>query len=140
MQTPLFPELSLDIALSLPGLTVPSVGRPRPRCPWTDLVANWGASYQSLSNADVTRNINASFSTGGNDLSFGLGAHLGVFDKVAEVREAGILQRLEGSGFKPASDFISGQIMTPAKMVEANLEYQTIQAPGELRPQQIRYR
>lgn len=127
---PNFPELSLEIALGLPGLSIPGLGRPRPKCAWTDVVKNWDSTYQSLSGLDVTRNINANFSTGGNDLSFGIGAHLGFFDAVAAKRTAGILQRMEGQGFKPVTDFISGQIETPSQLAKRNVEAQLIEAPG----------
>src|SRR3989344_3633033 len=126
---PLFPELSLDLALGFPDINLARVGRPRSRCPWTDIVANYGDTYQSLSNLDVSKNINASFSTGGNDFSFGIGAHLGFFGKVAGTKNAGILSRLEGGGFKPVTDFISGNIQTPSQMAKANVEEQMIRAP-----------
>src|SRR3989344_4094676 len=61
---PLFPELSLDLALGFPDINLSRVGRPRPKCSWTDIVANYGDTYQSLSNLDISKNINASFSTG----------------------------------------------------------------------------
>ncbi|HWQ99253.1 MAG TPA: hypothetical protein VN397_00195, partial [Candidatus Methylomirabilis sp.] len=130
-QPPNFPLLSLEFALGLPDLfpNIPGMGRPRPKCAWTDIVSNWESSVQSLDNLDVSRNISANFSTGGSDLSFGMGAHLGAFDHIAGKREAAILERIEGQGFKPVKDFISGQIETPSQLAKRDIEAQLIENP-----------
>jgi hypothetical protein len=126
-QPPNFPELSLEFALQLPGL-LNTVGRPKPTCSWTDIVANWDTSYQSLSNVETIQNIRSNFQVGGNDISFGIGAHMAFFDFVAEKRFAGVQERLEGQGYRSVTDFISGTIETPAQTVQRSVEHQLVEA------------
>lgn len=128
---PRLPELALDLALSIPELTLTGIDRPRPKCAWTDVVDNWEASVGSLSNVESIRNIRGTFTTGGNDIAFGIGANLAFFDFVAEKREAGVLDRLEGGGFKNVEGFLSGNIETPAAVVQRNIEAQIVEQPNE---------
>lgn len=125
---PNFPELALEFQLSIPGL-LNEIKRPAPKCSWTTITQNWEQAAQSLDNVESIQNIRSSFSQGGNDISFGVGAHLAFFDAVAAHREAGLQERLEGQGYKSVNDFISGTIETPASAVKKAAEYQLIEAP-----------
>lgn len=127
---PNFPNLALEFALGLPDLTLSGIQRPRPKCSWTDITQNWEQSSQSLDNVESIRNIKANFSTGGNDIAFGLGAHLAFFDFVAEKRQAGIQERILGNGYKDVKSFISGKVETPAETVQRSIENQIIENPA----------
>ena len=127
---PNFPQLGLEFALGLPGLSIPGLGRPRPKCSWTDIVDNWEASASTIDNLNAFNNIKGSFSTGGNDVAFGVGANLAFFDFVAEKQYAGILDRREGSGFKSVQNFVSGAIETPGETVRRSIENQIIENPA----------
>ncbi len=128
---PNFPELALEFALSIPEIAVPGIPRPTPRCPWNQFRDNWKEAASSMSNVETLGNIRGTFTTGGNDIAFGIGAHMALFDAIAEHREAGILERLEGGGFKPVEDYVTGNIKTPASVVEANLNQQLIYGPAD---------
>ena len=122
--------IALEFALTLPELTLNGLNRPRPKCAWTDIVDNWEATASSLDNATSLQAIRGTFSTGGNDVAFGIGLNTAVFDAIAEKREAGILDRLEGGGFKSVQNFISGNIETPASVVNRSIEQQIIEQPN----------
>jgi hypothetical protein len=127
---PNFPQLSLEFQLGIPQLGLNAVQRPRPKCSWTELASNWEQSVQSMDNLNVLENSRANFTYGGNDISFGVGAHLALFDAIAEKRSGGILDRLEGAGFKPVTDFITGNIQSPASVVEAQFTNNLITYPS----------
>lgn len=127
---PNFPQLALDIAIGLPGFELNAVQRPRPKCAWTTVVSNWEQSYQSLSNAESLTNIRANFSSGGNDVSFAVGSHLAFFNAVGEARYNGIQERILGQGYKDVTNFISGNIETPAQTVQRSIENQVIENPA----------
>lgn len=129
---PNFPELSLEFMLSIPDIALPGIERPVPRCPWNQFKSNWKAAAASMSNVESLGNIRGQFTSGGNDLAFGIGAHVALFDALAEHREAGILERLEGGGFKPVTDYLTGNISTPSAVVQAELNQQLIVNPSEI--------
>jgi hypothetical protein len=127
---PQFPQLALEFAMNFPELGLTTMNRPHPKCSWTDIVHNWDASAQSLSNLDATKNISSNFTVGGNDVSFGIGAHMGFFDYVAEKRYEGIQTRVLGGGYKDVSNFLSGSIETPAETVRRSVENSLIENPA----------
>lgn len=126
-QPPRFSALMLQFQLTIPSLALNGIARPKPKCAWTDIVSNWEATYASLDNLTSFQNIKGNFTVGGNDVAFGLGLNTAFFDAVAEDREAGILQRLEGKGYKPVQNFLSGNIETPASLVQRNTEAQIVE-------------
>lgn len=127
---PQFQGIDLAFALSIPDLAIQGIARPKPKCEWTDVVNNWSATADSLDNAVALSSIKRSFSVGGNDISYGIGLHTAFFDYVAEKKEAGILDRLEGRGFKSVEDLVSGNIRTPASVVQENINEQIIRQPN----------
>lgn len=127
---PRFQGIALQFALRLPTYYLTGINRPKPKCDWTTIVSNWEASKDSLSQQDVIKNVSGSFTTGGNDVSFGLGLNVGFLDLMAERREAAILDRLEGKGFKSVQSLISGNIKTPAAVVEQDINEQIIRQPN----------
>src|SRR3989344_319237 len=128
---PNFPQLALEISLQLPMYDLHAIQRPRPKCDWTDVTRNWSQAAQSLDNVAALQNIRANFSTGGNDISFVTGAHLGFFNALAEARYAGIQERILGRGYKDVTNFISGNIETPADAVKEQFNQATIRNPTE---------
>ncbi len=127
---PNFPQLSLELALSFPELSVDAIQRPRPKCSWSEITQNWDTASQSLSNLESIQNIRGYFSTGGNDVAFGIGAHVAYLNFVEERRQAGVLERLAGGGYKDVKSFISGKIETPAALVERQVEANIIEKPA----------
>ncbi|MBD3251506.1 hypothetical protein GF380_03565, partial [Candidatus Uhrbacteria bacterium] len=103
---PNFPELALDFSLSVPDINL-AASRPTPRCPWNQFRDNWKTAASSFSNVESLGNIRGTFTSGGNDFAFGTGAHVAMFDAVAEHREAAILERLEGRGYRAVEDYVT---------------------------------
>ncbi|MCW1892154.1 MAG: hypothetical protein KIH65_002825 [Candidatus Uhrbacteria bacterium] len=127
---PRFQGIDLQFALSIPDFAINGIKRPKPKCAWTQIVSNWNATADSLDNAVALHSIKSSFNIGGNDIAYGIGLNTAFFDTVAQKKEAGVLDRLEGRGFKSVQDMISGNVRTPASVVEENVKEQIIRQPN----------
>jgi len=126
-QPPRFSAIALQFQLTIPSVALNGVARAKPKCAWTDIVSNWDATAASLDNVTSFKSIKANFSAGGNDVAFGLGLNTAFFDAVAEKREAGILQRITNGGYKDVTNFLSGNVETPASLVKRNTESQIVE-------------
>ncbi len=126
---PNWQAVNLQLALSIPDLAIP-LKRPTPKCPWSQLTHNWSTAAASLSNADALANIGATFQMGGNDLSYALSLHTPLLDAIAGKEQGAILDRLEGGGYKPVTDFVTGNIKTPSQTVRENFNQQLIYQPA----------
>ncbi len=127
---PSWQAINLSLALSIPDIAIP-LKRPTPKCPWAQLTRNWSTAAASLSNADALANIGATFQTGGNDLSYAVALHTPLLDAVAGSEQGAILDRLEGMGYKPVKDYVTGSIKTPSQTVKEQFDQQLIRGPAE---------
>jgi hypothetical protein len=127
---PQFPLINLELALNFPQLGLNTIGRPHTKCAWTDVMQNWDATAQSLSNLDASKHMSANFTVGGNDVSYSVGVMSAFFSKVAEDRYNGVQTRLLGNGYKDVSNFLSGAIETPASAVQRGVENKLIENPA----------
>ncbi len=113
-------------------------GGPQPRCSWNDFTENWKNAPETMfSDQALLERFNVSLKTSQGDL----GAALDIFGKVdniiAQKKLANQLDRLEGQGFKPVTDIISGDIRTPAQVIKKETDSITGGKQAELSAGQI---
>lgn len=118
------PQTLLRIQLSL-GNFLPSQGRfsrPQARCDFNDVIQNYNQVYQSLSNTDVLRNIDANLNTNSNDLGVAFNIFGRSMEYVTHQQDTAEKDRKEGNGWRTLSDMVSGRIRTPSDTIreEAN--------------------
>ncbi|MFA7245272.1 MAG: hypothetical protein WC070_03795 [Candidatus Magasanikbacteria bacterium] len=148
-------QLNIQISLSkiyddLNGVTAPKAGLsgssnasgsgPQTNCKWSDFKKNWGSLDEDLNNIGID-NISEKFTMSLNatqgDFGVALGALMKVDRLVAAQKEASINERLEGEGFKSLVSLISGDIKTPAALLQEEGKALTGKNQGELSANQI---
>lgn len=125
-------ENLLNIQLSLGNFFGGSQGRfqrPRPRCDLQQIAQNYENLYTTLSNAEVSDLVNFSFSPGGSELGVTasiLGRSIGkISSDIGKKRS----DREETGGFKAVEGIISGNVKTPASVVQREIESGLIEQP-----------
>ncbi len=123
----------LNIQLSL-GNFLPSTNsafsRPRPNCSFQQIVSNWDTFATTLSGDQLLRNINANFNTNSSDV----GAALQIYGRTAIKVDTGISKAIadrgEDGAFKGVTDVVSGNVRTPASLIEENTREQLVDGPN----------
>lgn len=132
-------QLKASITISIDQLYATGPGEgPQPSCNWQQLTQNWeNASAESITGVgsaeDFFRTMNVEESDFG--ISLGLMAQLGNIQAGKE-KEAEI-DSLVGEGFKPVTDLISGNVKTPAQVVQEETMAITSKQQTELSAEQI---
>jgi len=111
-------QLNLQVSLSRIYDNENGTGGPRaPNCSYQSFVEDWGNIDELYTGDAIAERFNASLSVTQGDFGVALQAQGKLDRNVAKAREASLLERLAGDGFKPVQDIISGDILTPAKTV-----------------------
>jgi hypothetical protein len=114
------------------------IGGPQPRCEWNQFKESWENSPDTVFNdQSLLEKFNASLKHSQGDLGVALSLVGKVDNIVATQQLANQLNRLEGEGFKPVSDIISGNIKTPASVIQEETKTLTGNYKTQLDTQQI---
>jgi len=131
---PSVPQNLLNIQLSLgnffPGLQS-NFERPRPRCDFQQVISNYDELYTTLSNSEVSDYINASMSPAGNDLGISAEIFGRSITKIASDTAKKQLDRAETGGFKSVVGVVSGNVKTPASLVQSQIDTQLVKQPAK---------
>jgi len=131
---PSVPGNLLNIQLSLgnffPGLQS-NFERPRPKCDFQQVIANYDQLYTTLSNSEVSDYINASMSPAGNDLGISAEIFGRSITKIASDTAKKQLDRAETGGFKSVVGVVSGNVKTPASLVQSQIDTQLVKQPAK---------
>lgn len=115
-------QLSLGQFLGARGGVNGAFQRPTARCDFNDIVNNYEKVYQTLSNDNILKNVDASLNTTSNDL----GVSFLIFNRAQEFtyqrKETAEKDRKEGNGYQGLRDIVSGRVKTPSDTIreEAN--------------------
>ena len=111
---------------------------PQPSCTYNQFKERWDNARDSvIGDRNLLEDFNVSLKTSQGSLGTALGI-LGKVDSIVAKKELGAqLQRLEGEGFKPVSDLISGNIRTPAQVIGSEAETLTGNYQTKLNTEQI---
>ncbi len=136
-------NLQLYLQLSIPQLYPEDSYGPTTSCTFEQLQNNWNDEgrrrWREQTHDRLAENFSRSLQVDTNSSDFGiaLGA-MGNIDRArASAKEANLLDRLEGGGFKSVTDLISGNILTPADVVRYETKSATQKDQGELQADQI---
>jgi hypothetical protein len=124
-------NLQISISNSIPGLDPSATNRPRPRCDFQEIVSNYENLYTTLSNAEITDFVSASFNTNSSEL--GVSATIlgrSTFNVADEIKKA-TAEREEGEGFKSVTGKVDGSIKTPAKLVAEQTTEEIVEKPSK---------
>ncbi len=115
-------QISLQVSLSniYKDINDPE-GGPKPSCAWAEMADTWGnADYweENYSGDALSERFAANLSVTEGDFGIALGA-MAKIDRInARAKEANMLDRIEGDGFKAVRETISGDIRTPAQSIK----------------------
>ncbi len=118
----------------------PGQGGPAPKCSWSDFQKNWDGYADKFGDRAIDAASNAfSSALKVNQSDFGVALDLlGKVDRLnAEAVAGAETSRLEGKGFKAVTGLISGDIKTPAAVIEEETKALTGGKQTDLTSQQI---
>ncbi len=123
---PKTPTLALNFKLGflngLPGiLGKGGPNPPKPKCSWDTISSNWD-SFANQDSSTVLNNVGIMFSPGESSLGAAIQLNNVTMSNIAEKKLASYGDYLANKGFKPVKDFISGQVKTPASVVQHEME------------------
>nr|MBP7134055.1 hypothetical protein [Patescibacteria group bacterium] len=113
---------------SFPTPNIPSMGalgvsgrfdRPRPRCQLQQITQNYSNLYQTMTNGEVLRSVEAAFDSQVNELGTISTIYNRFLDNVQTSLQTASSDRREGQGFSSVTDLISGNIRTPASVINS---------------------
>lgn len=136
------PDIRYNIMLqvSLSNIYDQSGGPQKPNCSWTKFSDTWfNEDYwkDNYTGDALAERFSASLDVTEGDFGVALSA-LGRIDRnVSEHKEANLLERMIGDGFKPVKEFISGDILTPSQTIKEESKALTGKHQGEQSNQQI---
>lgn len=123
----------LNIQLSLGNFlpsSNPAFSRPRPNCSFQQIVQNWDTFATTLTGDQLLRNINAQFNTNSSDV----GAALQIYGRTAIKVDTGISKAMADRGeegaFKSVTDVVSGNVRTPASLIQEQTQEQLVEGPN----------
>lgn len=105
------PNVSVLLRINL-GLANPNLQRPR--CTFTEMLSNWETE---IARGDFLPRVQQSFNTDQTPLGVALLLNNVAIEQSQLAREVFKNSRLEGVGFEPVTDLISGNIETPGNLV-----------------------
>jgi len=119
------------------GGDVPGAGGPQPNCSFQTLSDNWESGANDNFGIDSAANFADSLRIGQTDLGVALESMVRIDELQVAQKNAAELERLVGNGYKPLTDIISGDIKTPAAVIEEETKSVTAKHQGELTAGQI---
>lgn len=118
---PTAPRVALNIKLGFVyGLGLHYGNQPQPKCNWNQVSKNWD-SFTSQSTENVLDNVGVMFTPGQSSLSSALEFNRYSLELMSAKQQAAINQVIASSGFKDITDVISGQVKTPAAVVQQEM-------------------
>ncbi len=122
-------RIQLSLGQFLPGGTNSAFQRPEARCAFNDIIRNYEQVYQTLSNGEVFRNVEASLNPSSNDL----GVTFLIFNRAQEFvhrrTENAEKDRKEGGGYQAIRDIVSGRIKTPSETIREQANQVLVKDP-----------
>lgn len=114
------PLLRANLAIGIQQAYQPK----KPKCEWANISQNWSASWASV--VSVTDNptgkamemLAQSLRPGSNELSFAIQTTIATNDLVNTNRYFQTQDAIKDGGFKSITDVVTGQIKTPASLIE----------------------
>lgn len=100
----------------------------KPTCDFREITSNWNSflttTLQTASNPSqkVLQEFAKGFKPGQNELSAAIGINIQVHQKVLETKSNKLFEQLTSDGFKNVTDVITGQVKTPASVLNSNFE------------------
>ena len=136
------PNLQVQVFLQIGLRNIHGVGPPQTDCRWQDLKNGglfdpdaWEQRYGTKEGLEET--FATQLSVKNSDFGIAGGAIATLDRNKVQDKDAATAQRLEGSGFKPVLDLISGEILTPAPTVEEEIKATTAKHQQQLSTSQI---
>lgn len=121
---PINPQVNLRIKLGIARMYAP-----KPSCTFNDF---WSKGVlgtgRNLSSGQFLQGITANFEMGQSSLSVALNTPIAVVNKATNKYLDKQSERLSGNGFKALTDIITGDVKTPASMVEETIKTDTTQS------------
>jgi hypothetical protein len=120
---PLNASVSLRIKLGIARVNIP-----QPSCSWNKFKAAVGGTMNNIESGKLLQNVTASFEMGQSPLSFALNTQFTVANQAKTNQANGLAQRLSSNGFKDLVSPISGNVKTPAAMIQnaSDMQYTAI--------------
>ncbi|MCF6276241.1 MAG: hypothetical protein L3J07_00135 [Candidatus Magasanikbacteria bacterium] len=124
-------EIKFFLNVGIQDLLLPEIGPPTPpACTWQKMSKGWSnAYYQTVNQLEGILDappIEVAFLESANLADSDFGIAFGAIDlvrkKAARDTEGAKNERLEGNGFKPVKDLVSGAIVTPAHLIGEEAE------------------
>lgn len=135
--TALSPELRLSLQLGIKQAYQPV----RPKCDFLEIGKNWSSFAGSIGEAldpntaseRLLGEFAKSLRPGQNELSMAASISFSTREEYAQQAQFDLLQQMSNGGFKDQVDFITGQVKTPASVLRARFEKDTIDVPADQR-------
>jgi len=110
---------------------------PQPNCNWQDIKSSWESGAANDFGIGGAEQFASGLDVGQTDFGVALGA-IGRIDNLQiQQRETAKVEQLLGDGFKPVTELISGDVKTPAAVIEEETKAVTGGKQVELTNQQI---
>lgn len=124
------PNLNLPNVGGLGGLTQSQYTRPKPRCDFQAVLDNYDTLYRTMSDGSVIQNLQQSFDPGLSQLGALTGTYNRFLTDIQRQVTDAASQRQEGGGFRPLEGIISGNVRTPASVIQEATNEQVVRKPG----------
>lgn len=112
---------------------------PQPNCSFQQLTSNWGNIQEQYKEQgkDIGQAFANSLRVNQGDFGIALGLAARVDRNVTQAQAGAQTDRVEGNGFKPLTNLISGEIKTPAQVIQSETESVSGKKQTELSFQQL---
>ncbi len=114
---PVDPQITLNIKLGIFRDLQPS----KPKCTWNQLSKNYDTMKNTLQTGAFLKNFSVAFQPAQNDIDNALTLHYAARNEAQKTSSLTILDATKAGGFSDLTSLISGDIKTPASMIQENL-------------------
>ncbi|MBM3204848.1 hypothetical protein FJZ48_02610, partial [Candidatus Uhrbacteria bacterium] len=128
------PRLMINLQVNLGNFFPGQQGqfsRPKPRCDYQEIVKNYSALYQTMSNEDAYKNASISLSTEQSDIGTMAQIFTTYQQQITSKIDGASKTRTEGQGYKDIQGYVSGYTKTPSQVVKETTNEQVIRKPGQ---------
>jgi hypothetical protein len=115
---PVDPTLTLNIKLGIFRDLQP----PKPKCTWSQFTKNYDKLKGSLASGAFLKNFSVAFQPAQNDIDNAIKLHYAARNEAQTVKTAAILDASTNGRFKSLVAPISGDVKTPASMIEGDIK------------------